>query len=185
MGHSAIWLVGMMGAGKSVVGPRLAHRLKRRFVDTDAEIERAAGHSINQIFSQEGEAGFRVRERGVIEALFGGGDVVSLGGGAIAQPGALDSLQTAGTIIYLKTSPATLLARLGDCSKRPLLRDLGPEARLAKLEALVAQRQAAYESAAIVIDTDSLTVFGTVDEILRQLSAARVSDCTTEEEEHL
>ena len=171
MGQSPVWLVGMMGAGKSAVGPCLAQCLGRRFVDTDAEIERAAGVSINEIFSREGEPAFRARERRAIEALFGRGDVVSLGGGAIGQPGAAAWLNAAGTVVYLKAAPATLLARLGDCSGRPLLRDVAPEARLARLETLLAERKAAYESASIVIDTDGLTVPDTVEAISRRLPA--------------
>jgi shikimate kinase len=183
MGNKPLWLVGMMGAGKSVVGLRLAQELGRRFVDTDAEIERSAGHSINEIFAREGEAGFRVRERHAIEALYGSSDVVSLGGGAIAQAGAADSLSEAGMVVYLKASPATLLARLGKCLRRPLLCDLNPEARLAKVEALMAERRVAYESATIVIDTDSLTVDGTVEEISRRLSAERGENRETDKEE--
>jgi len=87
MGRCPIWLVGMMGAGKSAVGPLLASSLGRRFVDTDVEIERSAGMAVSQIFSVEGERAFRDRERQLIEDLSGGGDVVALGGGAIAQPG--------------------------------------------------------------------------------------------------
>ena len=75
-------------------------------------------------------------------------------------------------MVYLKAAPATLLARLGDCSGRPLLRDVAPEARLARLEALLAERRVAYESASIVIDTDDLTVPDTVDAISRRLPAA-------------
>ncbi len=86
MGDRPIWLVGMMGAGKSAVGPLLARSLARRFVDSDVEIERSAGMAVSEIFSAEGEPAFRDRERQLIQDLSGGSDVVALGGGAIAQP---------------------------------------------------------------------------------------------------
>jgi len=172
MGRGPIWLVGMMGAGKSAVGPLLARSLNRRFIDSDREIERAAGMTVSEIFAAEGEAAFRDRERAVMDALSRGGDVVALGGGAIAQPGAAARLACAGTIVYLKASPEELLRRLGDCSDRPLLCGLAPAARRAKLEQLLAARETAYETAAIVIDTAGHTLEGVVEAILRRLDAA-------------
>jgi len=173
MGRCPIWLVGMMGAGKSAVGPLLANSLARRFVDTDVEIERAAGMAVSQIFSLEGERAFRDRERQLIEDLSSGSDVVALGGGAIAQPGAAAHLGRTGTVVYLKASASSLLCRLGDCSDRPLLHDLDPEGRLARLEALLAERASAYETAVIAVDTDSRTIEAVAEEILRQLAVAR------------
>jgi shikimate kinase len=173
MGRCPIWLVGMMGAGKSAVGPLLASSLARRFIDTDVEIERSAGMAVSQIFSVEGERAFRDRERQLIEDLSGGSDVVALGGGAIAQPGAAAHLGRTGTVVYLKASASSLLGRLGDCSDRPLLHDLDPEGRLVRLEALLAERASAYETAVIAVDTDSRTVEAVADEILRRLAAAR------------
>ena len=174
MGRRPIWLVGMMGAGKSAVGPLLASSLGRCFVDTDVEIERSAGMAVSQIFSVEGERAFRDRERQLIEDLSGGSDVVALGGGAIAQPGAADRLGRSGTVVYLKASASSLLRRLGDCSERPLLRDLAPEGRLARLETLLAERASAYETAVIAVDTESRTVEAVAEEILRRLAAARL-----------
>jgi shikimate kinase len=149
-----VWLVGMMGAGKSTLGPALAARLRCDFVDADAEIERAAGCTIAELFDREGEAAFRSSERAVLESLAGRRTVVALGGGAIAQPGVQDQLSGSGTVVYLRARLETLLARLGDASTRPLLRGLAPAERRARLAALLAERSAAYESAAIVIDTD-------------------------------
>ncbi len=173
MGRRPIWLVGMMGAGKSAVGPLLACSLARRFVDTDVEIERLAGMAVSEIFSAEGERAFRDRERRLIEDLSGGSDVVALGGGAIAQPGADALLGRTGSVVYLKASANSLLGRLGDCSDRPLLHGLAPEERLARLETLLAERTSAYETAAIAIDTERRTVEAVVEEILRRLDAAR------------
>jgi shikimate kinase len=173
MGHGPIWLVGMMGAGKSAVGPLLARGLERRFVDTDREIERAAGMTVSEIFAAEGERGFRERERQLLEELSSGSDVVALGGGAIAQPGAAARLARAGTVVYLKASPDALLGRLGDGSDRPLLDGLAPAARRAKLEALLVERASAYETAAIAIDTEGHTLEAVVEAVLQRLDAAR------------
>jgi shikimate kinase len=173
MGHRPIWLVGMMGAGKSAVGPLLACSLARRFVDTDLEIERSAGMTITKVFSVEGERAFRDRERQLIEGLSGGSDVVALGGGAIAQPGVAALLERTGTVVYLKASATSLLDRLGDCSERPLLHDLAPEGRLVRLETLLAERASAYETAAIAVDTERQTVEAVAEEILRRLDPAR------------
>ena len=172
MGRRPIWLVGMMGAGKSAVGPLLACSLVRRFVDTDAEIERSAGMAVSEIFSVEGERAFRERERQLIEDLSGGSDVVALGGGAIVQPGAAALLGRTGSVVYLKASARSLLGRLGDCSERPLLGALAPEGRLARLEKLLAERASVYETAVIAVDTERRTLEAVADEILRRLDAA-------------
>jgi shikimate kinase len=173
MGRCPIWLVGMMGAGKSAVGPLLAEPLARRFVDTDVEIERFSGMTVSEIFSVEGEEAFRDRERQLIEELSDGSDVVALGGGAIAQPGAAAFLGRTGSVVYLKASARSLLGRLGDCSERPLLGGLAPEDRLARLEALLAERASAYETAAIAVDTERRAVEAVAEEILRRLDAVR------------
>jgi len=173
MGKRPIWLVGMMGAGKSAVGPLLAQSLDRDFVDTDRQIEQLAGMTISEIFSTEGERAFRERERRLVEDLSRGADVVALGGGAIAQPGAAALVGRAGTVVYLKAAARVLLGRLGDCSDRPLLSDLAPEERLARLEALLAERAGAYESAAIEVDTEARTLESVVAEIVQRLDLAR------------
>ena len=113
-----------MGAGKSASG-RCWRVPWRGALCTDVEIERSAGMTISEIFSAEGERAFRDR-RQLIEDLSGGSDVVALGGGAIAQPGADALLGRTGSVVYLKASPSSLLGRLGDCSERPLLHGLAP-----------------------------------------------------------
>ncbi len=167
-----IWLVGMMGAGKSAIGPLLAQRLGRRFVDTDAEIERSMQRTVAEIFESDGEGIFRAREREIIESLCDGDDVVALGGGAIAQPGATDLLGRSGTVVYLSASVPTLIRRLGDCATRPLLRDLDGRARAARLTELLETRHAAYLSASLVVVTDGVPVRRVVDEIARGLVGA-------------
>jgi len=165
-----IWLVGMMGAGKSAVGPRLARRLGRSFLDTDREIERAAGRSVATIFADEGEAGFRARERAAVRAAERGRAVVALGGGAIAQPGVAERLAARGTVVHLRARPETLLARIGDADARPLLRGVPADERRRRLEVLLAERRAAYESARIVVDTDGRSLEEVVEEIVERLA---------------
>jgi 3-dehydroquinate synthase len=166
-----VWLVGMMGAGKSTLGPALARALKRRFVDADAEIERAAARTIAQIFAAEGERAFRARERALQDALAGSPAVVALGGGAIAQPGAPERLASTGCVVYLRARADTLLARIGDARERPLLAGLSAAQRRARVEALLAERKTGYESAQIVLDTDDGRPQALVRELAGRLRA--------------
>jgi shikimate kinase len=168
-GKRTVWLVGMMGAGKSTVGPELAERLGLPYVDTDAEVARAADRTVAEVFQQEGEASFRSRERSEIEAWAGERAVVALGGGAMAQPGVPELLEGSGTVVYLRARPETLLSRLGHCLDRPLLRDLAPAQREARLAALLGERGAAYECADIVVDTDAGGIPEVVESVVRRL----------------
>lgn len=171
MSEGTVWLVGMMGAGKSTVGPALARALGRPYVDSDARVEAAAGATIAELFEREGEAAFREREREEIEAWAGLPAVVALGGGAIAQPGVARRLAETGVVVYLRARPETLLRRLGDCASRPLLRDLDPADRRERLAQLLEARRASYEGARIVIDTDEADVRTLVAAIARGLEA--------------
>lgn len=166
-----MWLVGMMGAGKSTIGPALARRLRRRFVDTDAEIERESGLAVGELFAREGEEAFRARERELVGRLLGQPAVVALGGGAIARDEVRAAVLGAGPVVYLRARPDTLLARLGDCGTRPLLAGLSPDRQLARLRELVAAREPAYASAAIAVDTDGVAVDEVVERIARGLAA--------------
>ena len=165
-GPRPIWLVGMMGAGKSTVGRLLAERLRCRFIDVDDEIERAQGREISQIFAEGGEASFRRIERASIEAHLGEPAVVALGGGAITQAGMADLLAKSGTVVYLRGEPETLLARLGDCRTRPMLRDVPRPERLTRLKALLEERSRAYETASVVVDVDGTDPSGIVEHLV-------------------
>lgn len=168
-----LWLVGMMGAGKSSVGALLAERLGRPLVDLDRAIAHGAGRSIPELFASEGEAGFRKREREALEAVAGQRLVVALGGGAAAQPGAVERLLATGTLVYLRARPETLAARVGGADEgRPLLAGLDEPARLAKLRALLAERERFYLRAPLVIDTDGLDAAGAAAEVAHRLEAA-------------
>ena len=159
----------MMGAGKSATGADLAGRLGREFVDLDAELERTAGRRIREIFAEEGEAAFRARERAAIASWAGKPLVVALGGGAIAQAGMPQWLAQTGTVVYLRANLDTLLERIDNAGERPLLAGLDREAREARLRALLREREPAYASAALAVDTDGRTaseVAGTIADAL-------------------
>jgi shikimate kinase len=161
----------MMGSGKSTVGRALAARLGLSFVDTDAEIERATGRSVAEIFASDGEPAFRRRERAEIERWSGERAVVALGGGAIAQPGAPERLAASGTVVYLRADPETLLERIGEEATRPLLAGRDAAGRLARLSELLASRRSAYETAGLVVDTDGLSATQVVARLQQQLAA--------------
>ncbi|MGB0620974.1 MAG: shikimate kinase [Myxococcota bacterium] len=163
-----IFLVGMMGAGKSTIGPSLAARLGRDFVDTDQEVERVAEATIADLFEREGEAGFRKRERAAIETARQAGAVVALGGGAIVQPGAADHLVESGLVVWLEADPDTILARIGDASTRPLLAGLDPAGQRARLEGLLADRKPYYARASIRVDATG-TAEAVVDSIIAEM----------------
>ena len=147
-----LFLVGMMGAGKSTVGPRLAERLGRDFLDTDEEVERQAGTRISEIFARDGEARFRALEADAIECASRAGAVVALGGGAIAQPGMAERLLARGCVIFLSVAPSVLVERIGDAASRPLLAGLDPSARERAPGSLLAERLVHYCKATITVD---------------------------------
>jgi shikimate kinase len=147
-----LFLVGMMGAGKTTVGRLLARRLKRAFYDSDLEVEARCGVAIAVIFDIEGEAGFRTREAQVIGELSAlEGIVLATGGGAVLDPRNRRRLASRGTVAYLHASPQALYARIGHDRRRPLLAAPDPRKRL---EALYAERDPLYrEIADVVIET--------------------------------
>lgn len=130
----AIVLVGMMGAGKSSIGRRLAQVLDLGFVDSDDEIEKAANLTIPEIFERHGEASFRDGERKVIARLLSqGGTVIAVGGGAFENPQTRNEVSEHGLSMWLKADFETLMARVRRRSHRPLLQTADPEATLRNL----------------------------------------------------
>lgn len=142
-----------MGAGKTTVGRYLAELLNRDFVDSDHEIETRTGASIPWIFEKEGEAGFRLRERMVIDELTHQSNIVlATGGGAIGQPENRQALRNNGVVIYLYTPVEIQLLRTHRDRNRPLLQVENPEQ---KLKDLLAVRDPLYrEVAHFVIETN-------------------------------
>jgi len=167
-----VFLVGPMGSGKTAVGRQLARRLGYRFVDSDAEIERRTGVDIPFIFEKEGEAGFRLREREVIDALSGeAGIVLATGGGAVLAEESRRRLAQRGLVVYLETSVEQQLSRTRRGRHRPLLFTDDPRGRL---QSLMAEREPLYRSiASITVRTDGRKVGSVVDEIEDRLAPAR------------
>ena len=165
-----IIFVGFMGTGKSLVARRLAKRLGRRFVDTDACIEREADMSIAQIFATEGEAAFRQRERQAIaRACQEKGMVIATGGGAIIDRENARIMKASGPVICLTARPEVILQRVRGDTTRPLLQGPNP---LEKIQRLLADRAEAYARADITIDTSSLGPDAVVEAALTALTQA-------------
>jgi shikimate kinase len=150
----SIFLVGMMGAGKTSVGKNLARRLGKQFHDSDQVIEARTGVKIPVIFEIEGEAGFRVRESAVLDELTALNEIVlATGGGAVLDPRNRELLKSRGTVVYLRAAVKELLNRTRHDRNRPLLQTGDPKTRLAEL---FEQRDPLYRDIAhIVIDTGS------------------------------
>lgn len=139
-------LVGMMGAGKTTVGRRLAARSGRRFIDTDRVLEERCGVTISTIFELEGEPGFRRRERALLAELVSStGSVLATGGGAVLDEGNRRLLRDGGFVVYLKASAADLWLRLRRDRTRPLLQTPDPRGQI---ERLLIERDPLYRSVA-------------------------------------
>jgi shikimate kinase len=162
-----IYLVGLMGAGKTTVGRQLARRLGRDFLDSDHEIVERTGVPVSTIFEIEGEEGFRRRERQAIAELAAmPGIVLATGGGAVLNPENRRNLRDTGWVVYLNVPPALLYERTRHDRSRPLLRVADP---LARLEELYALRDPLYrETAHFIVDGGRLVASGIVQLLLRE-----------------
>lgn len=163
-----IYLVGLMGAGKTTLGKSLAKRLARPFVDSDQEVEKRTGVPVRTIFDLEGEEGFRKREaQAIAELASQDGMVIATGGGAVLNPDNRRCLNASGFVVYLNASPGVLFSRLRHDKTRPLLQVPDP---LARLESLFAQRDPLYrEVADLVIDCSRNNPGAALQAILREL----------------
>jgi len=151
-GRANVFLVGLMGAGKTSVGKMLAKRLGKTFHDSDHVIEARTGVKIPVIFEIEGESGFRARESSIIDELTALDNIVlATGGGAILSQANREALRSRGTVVYLRAGVDELWNRTRHDRNRPLLQTADPRARLALLHE---QRDPLYhEVAHIVLDT--------------------------------
>ncbi|WP_075255592.1 bifunctional shikimate kinase/3-dehydroquinate synthase AroKB [Herbaspirillum camelliae] len=164
----SIFLVGLMGAGKTTIGRALAKKLNKRFIDSDHEIEARTGATIPVIFEIEGEDNFRRREAEVIRELTALPDIVlATGGGAILRAENRDNLKKGGTVVYLRASINQILQRTGRDKNRPLLQTADPRR---KLEELSRQRDPLYRDVAdFVIETNRPNVQFLVQTIISHL----------------
>lgn len=159
-----IALTGFMAAGKSVVGRKLAHRLKRDFVDLDRAIEEKEGMKVSEIFDRKGEGYFRKVEKETLHGVLQkNGQVVATGGGTILDRENLDLLKGRSLLICLTAPPEALLRRSGSGKDRPLLK--GSD-RQEQIEGLLKQRGKSYAQAHFTIDTARLSVDEVVEKII-------------------
>lgn len=166
-------LVGLMGAGKSSIGRRVAQRLGLPFVDADTEIEAAAGCTIKEIFDRFGQAAFRDGERRIIQRLLERPPhVLATGGGAFMDPDTRACIKRAAVSVWLRADLDVLVRRCSRRANRPLLEQGDPREILARL---MEQRHPVYAEADIVIDSADGPPESTVDQVIdalrRHLSA--------------
>lgn len=164
-----IVLVGLMGAGKTKIGRRLAARLGLPFFDSDAEIETAAGETIEEIFRNRGEAVFRDGERRVIARLLQKPPhVLATGGGAFMDPATRAAIARRGVSVWLRADLDVLLARVSRRNNRPLLQERDPRAVLA---GLIERRHPIYAEADLVVDSGEGALEQTVSRVIAELAA--------------
>lgn len=161
-------LVGLMGAGKTKVGRRLAARLGLPFFDSDIEIEEAAGETIEEIFRYRGESVFREGERRVIARLLAQPThILATGGGAFMDPGTREAIRRRGVSVWLRADLDVLLARVARRANRPLLKERDPRAVMAEL---IERRSPIYAEADLAIDSSESTAEMTVTRVLAALA---------------
>jgi shikimate kinase len=177
LGPRTVTLVGMMGAGKSSIGRRLALRLGIPFVDADVEIEKAAGMTINDIFAVRGEAEFRAGEaRVILRLLESGPQVLATGGGAFTNPDTRTAIGAKGISIWLKAEFDVLMKRIKRRHDRPLLKTADPGATLRKL---MEERDPVYALADLTVQSREVMHEKIVDEIVSALAGRMGAACAS------
>jgi shikimate kinase len=167
LGQRSIVLVGMMGAGKSSIGRRLAARLTIPFVDADTEIEKAAGMAISEIFSAHGESYFRAGEARVIARLLESGpQVLATGGGAFMSGETRAAIRVHGISVWLRATVDVLIRRIRRRSDRPLLKDVDPAETLKRL---IDERHPTYAEADVTVESRDVPHETIVEEIVAGL----------------
>ena len=169
LGGRSLVLVGLMGAGKSTVGRRLAQRLKLPFIDADSAIEEAAGMKIPEIFAKHGEPYFREGERRVIARILEEGQqVLATGGGAFMNETTRENIRKTAISIWLRAELPVLMERVSMRSNRPLLKTDNPEAVMARL---MEERYPIYSLADITVESRDVSHTIMVNEVIRALAA--------------
>jgi shikimate kinase len=169
LGKRLVVLVGMMGAGKSTIGRRLAARLRLPFIDADSEIETAAGMSIPEIFEMHGEPHFRDGEARVIARLLDGGPaVLATGGGSFMREETRSRVRDKAVSVWLKADADVIMRRVKRRADRPLLQTADPAATVGRL---IAEREPIYQHADITIFSREVPHERIVDECVEALHA--------------
>jgi shikimate kinase len=167
----SVVLVGLMGAGKTTVGRRLAQKLGLNFVDADAEIERAAGETIPEIFERHGETAFRDGERRVIARLLEGGpQVLATGGGAFMDETTRANIAARGISVWLRADLDVLMRRVARRGNRPLLKQGDPRRTM---ERLIGERYPVYSHADITVESIEGPHETVVDDVIEKLEEFR------------
>jgi shikimate kinase len=169
LGKRCVVLIGMMGAGKSTIGRRVAARLRLPFLDADTEIETAAGMSIPDIFEAHGEPHFRDGEARVIARLLDGGPaVIATGGGAFMREETRNRVRDKAVSIWLKADADVIMKRVRRRSDRPLLQNADPEGTVSRL---LGEREPVYGTADLIILSRDVPHDRIVDECIEALHA--------------
>jgi shikimate kinase len=172
LGDRTLVLVGMMGAGKTSVGRRLAEKLEMNFIDADHEIEQAAGKTIPEIFADHGEAYFREGERRVIcRLLESGGQILATGGGAFMNVETRSQVKAKALSVWLKADVDLLLRRVGKRDNRPLLKQGDPKTIL---DDLLKIREPFYREADIIVESRDAQHSQTVNDVIRAIAGSPV-----------
>jgi shikimate kinase len=167
LGNHPIVLVGLMGAGKSSIGRRLAEKIELPFVDADHEIELAADKTIAEIFKDHGEAYFREGERRVISRLIeNGAQVLATGGGAFINDETRASIESRGVSLWLKADLNLLMKRVMKRADRPLLKNDDPEAVMKRL---MDERYPVYAKADVTVESKDVQHTQMVNEVIKGL----------------
>lgn len=167
LGRRSVVFVGMMGAGKTTIGRRVAARLDLPFADVDVEIEKAAAKTVPEIFAEHGEAYFRDGERRVIARLLGDGpQVLATGGGAYMNAETRKAIAERAVAVWIAADPDVLWARVRTKATRPLLQTPDPEGTLRRL---VAERYPIYALADLTVKSRDVSKDVMADEILNAL----------------
>lgn len=170
LASKSLVLVGLMGAGKSAIGRRIAARLNMKFLDADTEIETAAGQTISDIFACHGEAHFRDREEKIIERLLlDGPQILATGGGAFMSETTRTNIKTHGISVWLRAELDVLMERVGRRDHRPLLKTEDPRA---VMQNLIDQRYPIYAQSDIVVESRDVAHEVIVHEILKAIASS-------------
>lgn len=166
----ALFLCGMMGTGKSLIGKHLASLLNLPFTDLDMQIEMDLGKKIPQIFEEKGESGFReIEKRMLIQYLNQPKGVLALGGGSLQNQELVDLIKNSGILIFIDTPIKVLLSRLKKSNRRPMVNGLGMDGLKILIEKLMEERKPFYNQADLIISGEAKNYETTTDLIIKEL----------------